>query len=337
MSSIRSLLNAKNWIPFFKPIANYFNDNDTAIFFSELVNRHGYYEETGQLEDGWFFATIDTIEHAVNMSKHKQSKVISNLKNENLILVKYKGSPPKRYFKFHENLEIQIAKILTFKKPPIQRLKNSPFKEQKIGPSKGEKSDTSNTISIITKDDNIIAQQQQDFKVEVFDSEQDYLNSIDAKRKKVALKKEIYAPEHPDGIIGGLDDQPEIEESYQSTDEVVNAIAGAYISRDTPENRMKAWKIISLYLDSESFKDQWNFICDRLPFADPIETMKIWVQKAVWIDVKKMKINKLNGWAKRNHEDNKKNKKTTSSSSAEIMEEIKTEDFKQRGSLDINI
>lgn len=72
---------------------------DGANIYSELVNKAFYYEENKQTKDGWFFCTVDDLEHEVSVKKDKQIAILKDLQNKGLIEIKYQGKPRTRYVK----------------------------------------------------------------------------------------------------------------------------------------------------------------------------------------------------------------------------------------------
>lgn len=113
MSAIK-LLSSQNWIPFFKPVAQAFGDPDPAIILSELANRQQFYEQRGELtEDGFFYVTVETLEDAVQLSKHRQTKAINKLKAKGLLVVEIKGMPAKRHFRFPYDFASKLDNFLT--------------------------------------------------------------------------------------------------------------------------------------------------------------------------------------------------------------------------------
>ena len=68
-----------------------------AVIIGELSSEARYYLKRGQLEDGWFFSTVENIREATGLSEHYQREAIKAAKDRGLIDVKYKGLPRKRY------------------------------------------------------------------------------------------------------------------------------------------------------------------------------------------------------------------------------------------------
>lgn len=109
MSTI-SLLNGGQWLPFYLPLAKAFKSNDAAIFLSKLINKHEYHKSKDELtEDGYFFATIESIEEDINLSRYQQPKFIAQFEALGFIKTKLAGVPAKRFFKIEED---QLASFL---------------------------------------------------------------------------------------------------------------------------------------------------------------------------------------------------------------------------------
>lgn len=90
---------------------------EEAILLGELASEYDYWNRKGELDEGFFYSTIENIEKNTTLSVHKQRKALNNLKEKGLIEIKVKGIPAKRYIKI---LEKQVYEILS-----IQFVKNS--------------------------------------------------------------------------------------------------------------------------------------------------------------------------------------------------------------------
>jgi ribosome biogenesis SPOUT family RNA methylase Rps3 len=82
-----------------KAIAKMLKCNDSALLLSDLVDKHKYYEELNQLEDGFFQYTSEEIEKNLNISYKVQKRCIKLLVQYGLIETKLKGLPAKVNFK----------------------------------------------------------------------------------------------------------------------------------------------------------------------------------------------------------------------------------------------
>lgn len=88
---------------------------EEAVLIGELASKYNYYENNNMLTpDGFFFATAEDIEHNTGLSAHKQRKAFNNLEEKGLLETKFKGIPPKKYFKLNtEELYSHLLKSLT--------------------------------------------------------------------------------------------------------------------------------------------------------------------------------------------------------------------------------
>lgn len=102
-----------------KKIASHFKDNDTAILLADLISKQKYFENKGQLNEGFFFNTSENIERDCNISYHKQKKCIENLKKIGFVETWRTGTPAKLHFKIIEN---QIWNFLNSSFRKIQNL-----------------------------------------------------------------------------------------------------------------------------------------------------------------------------------------------------------------------
>ncbi len=101
---------------------------DEAIVYSELISKYIYYEEQNMLtEDGFFFVTVEDLQHSTTLSKYQQSKAISELVKLGLITHQNRGVPPKRYFK----LTIDNELIIKYLQSPGEKNESKEIKEEK--------------------------------------------------------------------------------------------------------------------------------------------------------------------------------------------------------------
>ena len=85
-----------------------------AVLLADLISKEEYFIANG-MTDGWFFNTEANIEADTTLNSYNQRKCIKTLKKHNLIEVKRKGTPAKRYFKINEQQVLQILNNLSFK------------------------------------------------------------------------------------------------------------------------------------------------------------------------------------------------------------------------------
>lgn len=110
---IAKLLSSKNWLPYFKPLAQAFNDTDPAILLSELANEQDHYEDNNILDDdGFFYATAEKLEKETCLSPYRQSQAIAKLEKAGLIETKLKGLPATKHFKFPKGFENKFSNFL---------------------------------------------------------------------------------------------------------------------------------------------------------------------------------------------------------------------------------
>lgn len=83
-----------------------------AVIIGELASEAKYWKKRGQLEDGWFFSTVENIEEATGLNAYYQREAIKQLHELGFIETKYKGLPRKRYIRINGMNIIQtIAQI----------------------------------------------------------------------------------------------------------------------------------------------------------------------------------------------------------------------------------
>lgn len=97
---------------------------EAAIMYSELLSKIDYFDERGELtEDREFFNTIEDMEKDTTLSEYQQKKAIKILQDLNLIRVKVKGLPARRYFWINEDYDF-VMSVIRNKFPNIQKLES---------------------------------------------------------------------------------------------------------------------------------------------------------------------------------------------------------------------
>lgn len=81
---------------------------EEAILLGELASEYDYWSTRNEIENGYFYSTIDNIEEKTTLTAYKQRKCLENLKNKGIIDIQIKGMPAKRYIKINEEQVFQI-------------------------------------------------------------------------------------------------------------------------------------------------------------------------------------------------------------------------------------
>lgn len=79
-----------------------------AILLGELASEYDYWNNKNEIEDGYFYSTIENIEEKTTLTAYKQRKCLENLKNKEIIDIQIRGIPAKRYIKINEEQVIEI-------------------------------------------------------------------------------------------------------------------------------------------------------------------------------------------------------------------------------------
>lgn len=83
-------------------LAHHFKSNDASILIGNLITKDNYFEEHNKSEyKGWFFNTVEQIEKDTACSERTQRRFFELFRSMNLIEMKLKGLPAKRYFKIN--------------------------------------------------------------------------------------------------------------------------------------------------------------------------------------------------------------------------------------------
>ena len=82
---------------------------DATIVLSDLMQKKAYFEQTHQLQGGFFYNTTSTITCSTTLSYYQIKQALNILQEKGYIEIKLKGIPAKKHFKIIEN---KIAKYL---------------------------------------------------------------------------------------------------------------------------------------------------------------------------------------------------------------------------------
>lgn len=81
---------------------------EEAILLGELASEYDYWNNKNEIEDGYFYSTIENIEEKTTLTAYKQRRCLENLKNKGIIDIQIRGIPAKRYIKINEEKVIEI-------------------------------------------------------------------------------------------------------------------------------------------------------------------------------------------------------------------------------------
>ena len=109
---ILQLLASRNFITVNKTLIQTLGIEE-AIMLGELASEYDYWKSNGELEEGWFFSTVENVEENTTLTKYKQKKALDNLQKIGVLEVQRKGIPAKRYIKINEE---RVFEILSNKK-----------------------------------------------------------------------------------------------------------------------------------------------------------------------------------------------------------------------------
>lgn len=94
------LLAAGNYIAVNRSLIKTFG-LECAVLIGELSSESLYWKEHGQLEEGWFFSTIENVEESTGLSGYQQRKALSSLCELGIIETAQRGLPKKRYIRIN--------------------------------------------------------------------------------------------------------------------------------------------------------------------------------------------------------------------------------------------
>ncbi len=103
-----SMIASNNYIVVNKQLARAFGLAE-AVLLGELASQMEYWQQRGEVNDGYFYSTIENVKESTTLSDKRQRSALTALKDAGIIDVKLAGMPAKRYIRINEN---QLAPIL---------------------------------------------------------------------------------------------------------------------------------------------------------------------------------------------------------------------------------
>lgn len=103
-----SMIASNNYIVVNKQLARAFGLEE-ALLLGELASEMEYWQQRGELKDGFFYSTIENVKDSTTLSDKRQRSALNTLKDAGIVDVKLAGLPAKRYIKINEK---QLAAFL---------------------------------------------------------------------------------------------------------------------------------------------------------------------------------------------------------------------------------
>lgn len=100
--TLLKLLSSSNYLVINKDLMKVLGIEET-ILLGELASEYDYWYKKQELEDDYFYSTIENVEKNTTLSKYKQTQAMNKLKELGIIETKLKGIPAKRYIKINED------------------------------------------------------------------------------------------------------------------------------------------------------------------------------------------------------------------------------------------
>lgn len=97
--SIVGLIASNNFIAVNKTLIREFG-LECAVMLGELASQHEYFKDN--LQDGFFYATVDRIKDDTGLSDYQQRQAVTKLQTAGILETKVMGIPAKRFFRISE-------------------------------------------------------------------------------------------------------------------------------------------------------------------------------------------------------------------------------------------
>lgn len=103
-----SLIASNNYIVVNKQLARAFGLEE-ALLLGELASEMEYWQQRGELQDGYFYSTIENVKDSTTLSDKRQRSALATLEAAGIVDIKLAGLPAKRHIRINEK---QLALIL---------------------------------------------------------------------------------------------------------------------------------------------------------------------------------------------------------------------------------
>lgn len=90
-----------------------------AVLLGEIASEARYWLQRGELEDGWFYSTVENIESATGLNDYRQRGALKRLQEIGLVEIDYRGLPRKRYLRLDAERLLQAMEQVN-EQPPSE-------------------------------------------------------------------------------------------------------------------------------------------------------------------------------------------------------------------------
>lgn len=142
--SILSILSTDNFITVNRTLIKELGLEE-AVIIGELASEHLYWESREELQDGFFYSTIENVYDRTGLTAYQQRTALNNLESAGLVEVKRMGMPAKRYIRINE---AELLKVFNNKK-----LKNLTTSDEKTEAQVVQFFDANKTKEITQKEE----------------------------------------------------------------------------------------------------------------------------------------------------------------------------------------
>lgn len=133
--SITKLLSSDNFISVNKSLVKIVG-LEAAVLLGNLASEYEYWESREELQDGFFFSTVENIEDKTGLTAYQQRQAINKLEGLKIIETRKMGIPAKRYIRISEQQVVQILNHKSLKNLTTGSEKTSPQDVKKFNSNK---------------------------------------------------------------------------------------------------------------------------------------------------------------------------------------------------------
>lgn len=231
--NILNLLSSSDYLIINKSLVKEIGINET-ILLSELISEYNYWLSNNGLDDEeMFFSTVENVEENTTLNDYAQRKALNNLVEKELIELKIKGIPARRFIKIKTK---NIEKLFTENNNNLLRTSSKNFKELEV---KNLKTNINNN-KINNKDNNILDKSKILLSLEK-NTKKDLLKGTKSLVKKKTKKEILY-----DNLINNILVKFNISYDNQIKELLVKWLKGLYQINKLPSESSLESSLIEL-------------------------------------------------------------------------------------------
>ena len=119
-------LDFRNYVAVNRVLIKQFGLN-AAVLIGELASEARYWLSRNELDDGWFYSTVENVEEQTGLTAYLQREALKVLQDNGMVEITYKGLPRKRYVRVHAD---KVLEAMESQMPDASTTRDKELKQQ---------------------------------------------------------------------------------------------------------------------------------------------------------------------------------------------------------------